>query len=151
MRFFAIFAAAVLFTSGAASASERMKQAGQENEHVKKVTGGESSGLTLIQVMQDLAAQLSRIQFGILTNNRHMIKQGAQDIADHPAPEGGIAPYIKKNPEQVKSVVPVMDKQVHKTAVEMTQAAGSAPMLELQKMADKITSGCVSCHDLFRD
>lgn len=154
MKFRVLIAiAAGLFTiSGGAWASKSMEHS-HGNEHIKKVMAeeGKQSDLTLLQVMQDLAFQLNRIQSGILTNNRYMIKQGALGIADHPAPKGGIKPYIKKNAEQIKTMVPAMDKQVHKTAVEMAEVADTASMLDLQKKADTIVTGCVSCHNLFRD
>jgi len=152
MRYYAVIAFSLIFLSQAAWASSTTEHPAEHSSHAEHATGeGQQSDLTLLQVMQDLAFQLSRIQYGILTNNRYMIKQGAMSIANHPAPKGGIKPYVKKNAEQIKSAVPVMDKQVHQTSLHMAEAADTATMSDIQKMADTIVSGCVSCHNLFRD
>lgn len=125
-----------------------------QSEHAKKVMAHNHKGqseFTLIQVMHDLAYQLSRIQFGLLTSNRLMIKEGAKGIANHPAPKGGIKPYIKRNAEAIKEVIPEMDKIVHQTSIKIAKIAETADMLELQKLETEILSGCIGCHDMFRD
>jgi hypothetical protein len=101
--------------------------------------------------MEDLAANLSRIEYGILANNRLMIKEGAKGIAHHPSPKGGIQPYIKKNTKGLEQVIAKMDKQVHDNAVETAKGADSETMLKLQAKAGKIARGCVGCHNVFRD
>ncbi len=63
--------------------------------------------LTLMQVMHDLASNLNRIQWGIMTNNRYMVEQGAAGISSQPMPKGGLKPYIKKNADMIKGAVPV--------------------------------------------
>lgn len=126
--------------------------AAAETAHLKKiVNSGSSSHYTLQQVMHDLAFNISRINQGIFTNNRLMIKNGADAIAAHPKPKGGIKPYIKKNRSEVMNVVPVMDKMVHQTALDMAKIAETADMNKLLEMSHKISSGCVGCHDMFRD
>ena len=114
-------------------------------------SGQGGSQYTMMQVMHDLAYQLNRIQFGILTNNRHMIKEGAKSIARHPKPKGGLKPYLRKNAGAVKDAIPEMDRQVHLTAKKMAEAAGSESIARLQRMANTIAEGCVGCHDMFRD
>ena len=109
------------------------------------------SEFTLKEVMEDLAINLARIEYGILANNRLMIKEGAKGIAHHPNPKGGLEPYIKKDTSSLKHLIAKMDKQVHDSSVEMAKGAGSLPMLKLQEKADKITTGCVGCHNVFRD
>ncbi len=107
--------------------------------------------LTLVEVMQDLSNQLSRIQSGILAGNRLMISKGASAIANHPAPKGGIKPYITKNSDDLMKVVKEMDGTVHQTSMEMANLAFTAPMSELHEMLSRISGGCVKCHDAFRD
>lgn len=111
----------------------------------------EHADLNLMQVMHDLGSNLNRIQWGIMTNNRYMVEQGAAGIASHPMPKGGLKPYIKKNADMIKDAVPVYDEQVHKTAVQMKEQSTTATMLELQKMAATMGEGCVNCHDVFRN
>lgn len=111
----------------------------------------QESEFTLKEVMEDLAVNLSRIEYGILANNRLMIKEGAKGIAHHPNPKGGLKPYIKKDIKGKMKLITKMDKLVHDTAVETAKGADSEPMLKLQAKVDKLAKGCVSCHNVFRD
>ena len=110
-----------------------------------------NADLTLVQVMQDLASQLSRIQSGILSGNRMMIAEGALRIANHPSPKGGLKPYITKNSGDLMEVVKEMDGTVHQTAIKMAELAHTVPMSELHEMLGRVSGGCVKCHEAFRD
>jgi hypothetical protein len=121
------------------------------SDHAKEMMQEGNSDYTLIQIMHDLALQVNRIEFGILTNNRYMIEQGAKAITTHPSPAGGIKPYLRKNADSIKKQIPVMDKNIHQTAEKIASAAKSASMAELQDMNNKIMTNCVACHNLFRD
>ncbi|MDH4128614.1 MAG: hypothetical protein OEV44_07680 [Spirochaetota bacterium] len=134
-------------------ATEEKSHSHGTTDHAKETLNQKTKNteLTLIEIMRDLAFQVSRIEFGILTNNRYMIAEGSSSIANHPMPKGGIKPYLRKNIEMVKSKIPEMDKNIHQTAKEMIIKSKTAPMRELQEMNNKIMSGCVSCHHLFRD
>ncbi len=123
-----------------------------KNDHMEKMMhSGGGSNYTLVQVMDDLASQISRIQTGILKGNRLMIKQGAQGIAKHPKPKGGLKPYLKKNVESIKKKVPVMDKVVHQTALKMVEVAETESISRLQEMMNTVVNGCIDCHEMFRD
>ncbi|MBF0292119.1 MAG: hypothetical protein HQK86_08185 [Nitrospinae bacterium] len=115
------------------------------------VAGKKESDLTMMQVMHDLAFQLNRVEFGIMTQNRRMIEEGANAIANHPMPKGGIKPYLKKNAEQIKAVIPAMDATIHGTATDMASHAAVAPMKDLQALYNVMAENCVSCHTVFRD
>ncbi len=139
--------------SGIAMAAEHKhgEEAGM-SEHMAHVMGqGAQSDFTLMQIMHDLSFQLNRIQFGILTNNRLMVEQGATAITSHPAPKGGLKPYLKKNVDDIKSMAPVIDQDVHKAAVELAHDAKTATMLDLQEKTNSITKACISCHEMFRN
>lgn len=155
MKYFSMLAAAALLVMGtAARAEEHSHNHGAEpaNPHAQAALGDKGrDDLNLMQVMHDLGANLNRIQWGIMTNNRYMVEQGAAGIASHPMPKGGLKPYIKKNADMIKGAVPVYDEMVHKTAVQIKEKAATAPMQDLQKMAATIGEGCVSCHDVFRN
>ncbi len=101
--------------------------------------------------MQHLSSSQQQIQTGILMNNRLMIKKGAIAIAHHPMPKGGIKPYIKKNHAALKGTIKTMDGLVHDSAVAIAKQSQTASMLELQVLNDKMVTGCVSCHNVFRD
>ena len=118
----------------------------KEHAHTAK-----DSPYTLLQVMQHLAASQQQIQTGLLMNNRLMIQKGAEAIAHHPKPKGGIRPYIKKNHKALQGTIKQMDQQVHQSAVEIAQTALTAPMLQLQALNNQMVTGCISCHNVFRD
>ncbi len=153
MKHYLIVAAVLLAAMGTgATAAEHTHAHADAHTHTHgEPAESERAGLTLMQVMHDLAANLNRIQWGIMTNNRYMVEQGAAAIASHPMPHGGLKPYIKKNADMIKDTIPVYDEQVHTTAAEMKEKATTATMLELQKMAATIGDGCVNCHDVFRN
>ncbi len=158
MKFFPMLAAALIIMGTTAFAAEHShshaaKPADPHAHSHEEAAAGEKGreDLTLMQVMHDLASNLNRIQWGIMTNNRYMVEQGAAGISSHPMPKGGLKPYIKKNADMIKDTIPVFDEQVHTTASEMKEKAAIATMLELQKMANTIGEGCVNCHDVFRN
>ena len=155
MKNISMLAAALLLVMGTAAMAaehshEHAAKPADPHAHAEPAEN-EHAELTLIQVMHDLGSNLNRIQWGIMTNNRYMVEQGAAGIASHPMPKGGLKPYIKKNADMIKDAVPVFDEQVHKTAVQMKEQSTTATMLELQKMAATIGEGCVNCHDVFRN
>lgn len=156
MKHFLMLAAALLVTGTAAFAAEHSHDHGAKpadpHSHAEAAQGDKGrEDLNLMQVMHDLAANLNRIQWGIMTNNRYMVEQGAAGISSHPMPKGGLKPYIKKNADMIKDAVPVYDELVHKTAVQIKEQSATASMQELQKMAATIGEGCVNCHDVFRN
>ena len=109
------------------------------------------SGYTLKQVMQHLGAAQAELQAGLVMNNRLMIKRGALAIADHPKPKGGLKPYIKKDHVKLMGTIKAMDEMVHDTSRTIASKADDAPLLELNELSHKVTSGCIGCHNLFRD
>jgi hypothetical protein len=150
LAFFAF--AALLIYAGSALAGNADQSAGHEHSHgAPGEPAKNESGLTMLQVMHDLAFQLQRVQFGVMTQNRRMIEEGATAIANHPMPKGGIKPYLKKNQEQVKAVIPAMDANIHGTATDMASHASAAPMKDLQALYNVMAENCVSCHTVFRD
>jgi hypothetical protein len=131
--------------------SETKPDAHEHNHGAPGMAGKKESDLTMMQVMHDLAFQLARVEFGIMTQNRRMIEEGANAIANHPMPKGGIKPYLKKNAEQIKAVIPAMDANIHGTAADIASHAAVAPMKDLQALYSVMAENCVSCHAVFRD
>lgn len=131
--------------------SEAQQAAGEHSHDAPGMAGKKESDLTMMQVMHDLAFQLNRVEFGIMTQNRRMIEEGANAIANHPMPKGGIKPYLKKNADQIKAVIPAMDATIHGTATEIASHAAVAPMKDLQALYNVMAENCVSCHTVFRD
>jgi len=153
MKKLGILAAVLFLATGVATANE--KETGGEpelSEHMARVMDeGAKSDYNLVQIMHDLAFQLNRIEFGILSNNRYMIEAGARSITSHPAPKGGLKPYLKKNAEDIKAVAPSIDEDVHNAALKIAQEAKTASMTELQDKANGITQSCIGCHEMFRN
>jgi len=147
MKRLAIITLAAMLSVSAVYAST----GGQEAAKSGKNSSGEWAHAPLIQVMHDLAFNFSRLQFGIFTNNRPMIKDGASAIAVHPFPEEGIRPFLKKRGKEAEPIIPESIGAIKKTAAQLADAADKATMLELQQKANVIAEICVGCHDLYRD
>lgn len=132
---------------------EKVNQSTQNTKHLQEVIEKKAKqpDLSLKEIMLDLAFQINRIEYGILTNNRYMIEQGAKAIANHPIPKGGIKPYLRKNMNMIKLKIPEMDKNIHQTAIKISESVQTLTMLEVQKMTDTIMKSCVTCHNHFRD
>lgn len=104
-----------------------------------------------MQVMHHLGAASQDIQWGLLTNNRLMIKSGATRIENHPKPKGGIKPYIKKNIAALGAMIKKVDAQVHGAASALAKKAEKGTMIELQMLNNDMVKGCIQCHSIFRD
>jgi hypothetical protein len=153
MKNLVIMAAVIVVATGVATAHENGKGGEPElSEHMARVMDeGAKSDYNLVQIMHDLAFQLNRIEFGILTNNRYMIEAGARAITSHPVPKGGLKPYLRKNAEDIKAMAPSIDEDVHNAALEIAKNAKTASMTELQDKANGITQSCIGCHEMFRN
>lgn len=147
MRRAAVLASVIFLSAAIATASESGKPRHSKGAGPEARMGD----WQLIEVMHDLAFHFSRVQFGIFTNNRHMIKEGAIDVVRHPMPEKGIEPFIKSKGEGAEPLIPQTIELIRKTAQELADAVDMATMLELQQKANVIAEVCVGCHDLYRD
>ncbi|MDH5681238.1 MAG: hypothetical protein OEZ36_06610 [Spirochaetota bacterium] len=154
-RYFLVICIAGLIVSceGQAKKPKPLTDKEKAELHMKKVLGetGKQSEYGLIIIMRDLARQIDRINTGLFTNNRYMIQKGAEAIAHHPIPKGGIKPYLRKNVDKVKTEIPIIDKNLHQTAIIISKKAKTASIRELHDLTVKMTSACVRCHQLFRD
>ena len=153
MKKFVVIAAVLFMSAVAATAAEKGKKGEHAlSEHMAHVMDeGAKSDYTLVQIMHDLAFQLNRIEFGILTNNRYMIEAGAKAITSHPAPKGGLKPYLRKNADDIKAMAPSIDEDVHNAALKLAEVAKTATMMEIQDKANAITQSCIGCHEMFRN
>jgi len=151
-RFIVVLAAVAVFAGGAMAAEHKHGEDPGMSDHMSHVLADGAKGdFTLMQIMHDLALQINRIQFGIFTNNRLMIEEGARGITSHPAPKGGLKPYLKKNVDDIKAMAPSIDQDVHKAAMELADAAKTSTMLDIQERTNSIAKACVGCHEMFRN
>ena len=96
MKFFPMLAAALVIMGTTAFAAEHSHshaaKPADPHAHAHEEAAAEKGheDLTLIQVMHDLASNLNRIQWGIMTNNRYMVEQGAAGISSHPMGTGDV-------------------------------------------------------------
>lgn len=123
----------------------------EEAGHGHEGGGAAMTDASLIQVMHDLAAEMNRLQFGLFTGNRYQIERAARSIASHPTPKGGVKPYVKKNGDQIKAMVPEIDASIHGAAAAIADTARTAPIATLAARYSEIATGCVNCHLMFRD
>ncbi len=143
-RYFSVFVVLFILFSGSAFAIDKKQHTETDN------TDSLANQSTLHQVMLDLALSMTRIEIGILTENRHMIRKGALAIANHPAPRGGIKKYLRRNKDQLEKDMFELDQKIHKAALRLSKKAQNAPMKELGEIHAGIFISCVGCHDVFR-
>jgi len=141
-------AAAMLVLAGLAVAQHQPHPSEAE---ASSATAEPAVEYTLKEVMEHLAHAHAEIERGLLTNNRLMIRRGAEAIADHPAPKGGIAPYLRPDLQERVPTIRAMDEEVHDRALEIARRADTGPMLELHRLETRMTEGCIGCHEVFRD
>jgi esterase/lipase len=143
-RHFSVFIALFILFSGSAFAIDKEEHAGAARPDPL------ARQSTLRQVMLDLALSMNRIEIGILTKNRHMIRSGALAISNHPAPRGGIKKYLKRNRELLEKDMSKLDRKIHKAALKLSKKAENASMSELAEIHAGIFVACVGCHEVFR-
>jgi len=101
--------------------------------------------------MAGLAQDMARINTGIWYEDYDLMEQGGRAIADHP----------KIPPEQVAQIKRALggefttfvqyDQTVHKTAVELAEAAADHDLADVLDAYTRIRNGCTGCHAAYRD
>jgi len=102
-------------------------------------------------LMVGLAQDMDRINTGLWHEDYDMIYQGASAIAAHP----------KIPPEQVQKIKTALenefqafvryDKTVHRTAVELAEAAKNSNLSRALDAHTRLRNGCIGCHTAYRD
>lgn len=115
------------------------------------VVMAEDKVTTLKDVMQGLNTNLQEATYGIIMDDYDLIAASAQAIADHPTPDPAILKKVVAHLGAEMAKFKGFDQQVHDTALELKQAAMAQDKAALLKHHSQIISGCVSCHQNYRE
>ncbi|MCX4186988.1 cytochrome c [Methylophaga sp. OBS4] len=110
-----------------------------------------TEGLMLQGIMQQMGKDMQEIAGAISHEDWARIAEIATQIADHPQPpfveKMRILKFIGRDAAKFKGY----DEQVHKAALDLTEAARRREGLEVIDAFAKVQGNCLACHQNFRD
>lgn len=112
-----------------------------------KAVKAESDTLPLLPIMINLERNMTTIQAGIWRENYGQIRRGAEGIGHHAKIPKSQVKTIKSilGPEAFKKFVKD-DKTVHRTSLELAEAAKEKNFKKVTNLYGELYRGCVSCH-----
>jgi len=107
---------------------------------------------TLSQVMNEVTHDYKGMIDGILRDNPEMTADSARRLANHRIPRGGLISYLKLDQinDGMLAGLDDMNSLVEGNALKLAVAAESGDMVAAAGYLTKITTGCVTCHNVFR-
>lgn len=111
-----------------------------------------SETATLRQVMTEVMQDYQGIVSGIMTENSEQAADSALRLANHRIPVGGLLPYLgleNINDERL-AVLAGFNDSVEGNAKKLAAAAEAGDMAQAASLLGPISTGCVSCHAVFR-
>ena len=111
-----------------------------------------SETATLRQVMTEVLADYQSMVSGIMTENKEQVADSARRLANHRIPVGGLLPYLgleNVNDDRL-AILEGFNDSVEGNAKKLASAAEAGDMAQAASLVGPITTGCVSCHAVFR-
>jgi len=111
-----------------------------------------SETATLRQVMTEVMQDYQSTVVGIMTENSEQAADSALRLANHRIPVGGLLPYLgleNINDERL-AILAGFNDSVEGNAKKLAAAAEAGDMTEAASFLGPISTGCVSCHAVFR-
>ena len=111
-----------------------------------------SETATLRQVMTEVLADYQSMVSGIMTENKEQVADSARRLANHRIPVGGLLPYLgleNVNDDRL-AILEGFNDSVEGNAKKLASAADAGDMALAASLVGPITTGCVSCHAVFR-
>ena len=111
-----------------------------------------SDTATLRQVMTEVLADYQSMVAGIMTENKEQAADSARRLANHRIPVGGLLPYLgleNINDERL-AILEGFNDSVEGNAKKLAAAADAGDMATAASLVGSISTGCVSCHGVFR-
>lgn len=111
-----------------------------------------SDTATLRQVMTEVLADYQSMVSGIMTDNNEQAADSARRLANHRIPVGGLLPYLgleNINDERL-AILSGFNDSVEGNAKKLAAAADAGDMTTAASLVGSISTGCVSCHAVFR-
>lgn len=113
----------------------------------KLVDSKQKSDMTYKELMQIMGRSSSMIHQGILMQNRQMVKDGANAIAHHKAPNH--KPWLIMETFQYqafKDTLVEFDNRLHQIADAIIKVVDEEDWTKTQKAFSELTLTCISCH-----
>ncbi len=112
-----------------------------------------SDKATLRQVMLEVLQDYQGIVMGIMTDSSEMAADSARRLANHRIPMGGLLPYMgmENITDERLALLESFNDAVEGNAIKLAKAADADDMTQAASLLAPITSGCVACHETFRN
>lgn len=111
------------------------------------VASKRSADMSYRELMQILGRALGWMQDGVILQNKQLMREGANAILNHPAPNH--KPWtIMAAPDQegFKQALPTYDKVLDASASEVVKAAEKGDWMGAMDATGRLQGACVSCH-----
>lgn len=144
-----VVASFLLVGCGSSEEPTQSKDSGatQQPTSTSSAVKSESDTLPLLPIMINLEKNMTTIQAGMWRENYETIRKAADGIANHakiPKSQLGTIKSIL-GPEEFKTFV-ADDKKVHRTSLELAEAAKQRDFEAVTERYVDLYDGCVSCH-----
>lgn len=121
--------------------------AADERSAEQLVASKERADVSYRQLMEAMGSASALIHAGILRQNKLMVEQGAQMIADHPAPNHKPWTIVAEGDRAAfKQALLSHEPILHTNAERAAEAAARESWLEAAAAAEELTRACVGCH-----
>ena len=123
----------------------------QDDAAEQLVASKQQADMTYRQLMEILGKASSLIHEGIIRENQQMVKEGADIVLHHPAPNH--KPWTIMQPddqEGFKQSLLVFDKILDEHAGKAADAAAKGDWLAANGALNDLNTSCISCHSMWR-
>ena len=123
----------------------------QEDAAEKMVASKQQADMTYRQLMEILGKASSMIHEGIIRENQQMVKEGADIVLHHPAPNH--KPWTimqEEDQEGFQQSLLAFDKILDEHAIKAADAAAKADWLAANGALNDLNASCISCHSMWR-
>lgn len=115
------------------------------------VASKQKADMTYKQLMEIMGSASSMIHQGILRENQQMVKEGANIILNHPAPNHKPWSIMQKADQKgFKKSLKFYNKDLDAHAERAATEAAKGNWPEARKAANDLTNSCTTCHAMWR-
>lgn len=134
-------------TSDRGTSTNSAPSSGQQQTTATSSVKSESDTLPLLPIMINLEQNMNAIQAGMWREDYGRIQKAAEGIGHHAKIPKSQVKKIKSilGPEEFKTFV-ADDKKVHRTSLELADAAKNKDFQAVTERYVDLYDGCVSCH-----
>lgn len=107
--------------------------------------------MTYQEMMQIMNTSAMKIYNGIILENKVMVRDGAQAIENHRAPNHKpwfIMPHSKQ--EAFKEMLLIYDKKLHESADDIITALEKDDWMHVNQAFSQMTQNCIACHSAWK-